>query len=344
MQRELRGLGCPAPAYVVRGPGTTEEQQRELGFPFGVPALLDIAQAGVAMHAPATIYTNLAAAEHLGAVLRRLRAPAERGLSSLLPAGLQAMVAERVEPPPLVPVHIPGQRLEALPAGLAAPPLRRRSTGLPCHPGVSEWGDIMGHTAGVAAGLEAGMAVVALRDAVAPPTLVCVLAAALALQRHYVTPHDMQTLPERLQRPAEPLGGWAPRVEEDEGEDEEESWGQEEAGQPLCADVWGDEAVIEALRAGGAGSSPPGGDAVARRVARRAAHYRWNGSQLLRAMPGGRSRVCPPPDSRRRLVEMMHGRLGHLGVRRTLALLQGIGGTACGKTCRRSCGSAARAT
>ncbi|PNH10900.1 hypothetical protein TSOC_002297, partial [Tetrabaena socialis] len=78
MQRELRGLGCPAPAYVVQGPGTTEEQQRELGFPFGVPALLDIAQAGVAMHAPATIYTNLAAAEHLGAVLRRLRAPAER--------------------------------------------------------------------------------------------------------------------------------------------------------------------------------------------------------------------------------------------------------------------------
>ncbi|PNH10904.1 hypothetical protein TSOC_002298 [Tetrabaena socialis] len=150
----------------------------------------------------------------------------------------------------------------------------------------------------------------------------------------------MQTLPERLQRPVEPLGGWAPRVDEDE-----ESWvaralvqrhpgsalaialttgladaaeGHEEAGQPLCADVWGDETVIEALRAGGACSSPPGGDAVARRVARRAAHYRWDGSQLLRAMPGGR----PPPDSRRRLVEMMHSRLGHLGVRRTLALLQ----------------------
>ncbi|PNH03441.1 Retrovirus-related Pol polyprotein from transposon [Tetrabaena socialis] len=312
MQRELRGLGCPVPAYVVQGPGTTEEQQRGLGFPFGVPALLDIAQAGVAMHAPATIYTNLAAAEHLGAVLRRLRAPAERGLSSLLPAGLQAMVAERVEPPPLVPAS--GSRR------CRRASLRRRSGG-----GVSEWGDIMGHRAGVAAGLEAGMAVVALRDAVAPPTLVCVLAAALALQRHYVTPHDMQTLPERLQRPAEPLGGRHPGSAlaialttglADAAE------GQEEAGQPLCAEVWGDEVVIEALRAGGAGSSPPGGDAVARRVARRAAHYRWDGSQLLRAMPGGRSRVCPPPDSRRRLVEMMHGRLGHLGVRRTLALLQ----------------------
>ncbi|PNH09774.1 Pro-Pol polyprotein, partial [Tetrabaena socialis] len=336
MQRELRGLGCPAPAYIVQGTGTTEEQQRAFGFPFGVPALLDIAQTGVAMHALATIYTNLAAAEHLGAVLRRLRAPAGRGLSSLLPAGLQAMVAERVEPPPLVPVHTPGQRIEALPAGLTEPPLRRRSTDLPCHPGVSEWEDIMGHRAGVAAGLAAGLAVVALRDAVAPPTLVCVLATALALQRHYVTPHDMQSLPERLQRPAEPLGGWAPREE-----DEEESWvaralvqrhpgsalaialtmgladaaeGQEEAGQPLCADVWGDEAVIEALRAGGAGGRPPGGDAAARRVARRAAHYRWDGSQLLRAMPGGRSRVCPPPDARRRLVEVMHGRLGHLGL------------------------------
>ncbi|PNH05362.1 Retrovirus-related Pol polyprotein from transposon [Tetrabaena socialis] len=192
MQRELRGVGCPAPAYVVQGPGTTEEQQRDLGFPFGVPALLDIAQAGVAMHAPATIYTNLAAAEHLGAVLRRLHAPAERRLSSLLPAGLQAMVRSACS-------RLRSRLCTSQASGswrCKRASLSRRAGG-----GVSEWEDIMGHRAGVVAGLEAGVAVVALRDAVAPPTLVYVLGAALALQHHYVSPHDMQTLPERLQRP-----------------------------------------------------------------------------------------------------------------------------------------------
>ncbi|PNH08223.1 Pro-Pol polyprotein [Tetrabaena socialis] len=237
---------------------------------------------GVAMHAAAAIYTKLAAAEHLGAVLRRTRAPPERGLSCLLPAGLQAMVAERVEPLPLVPVHVPGQRLEALPAGLAAPPFRRRSSGLPC----VKWEDIMGHSAGVADGLPTGGAVVALRDAVALPTL----------------RHPGSALAIAL---TTGLAG----VAED----------QEDADKPLCGDVWRDVPVLEALSAG---CGVPGGDVAARRVARRAAHYRWEGVQLLRAMPGGRSRVCPPPDARWRLVEAMHGRLGHLGVRRTLALLQ----------------------
>ncbi|PNH08221.1 PHD and RING finger domain-containing protein 1 [Tetrabaena socialis] len=323
---EPGGSGGSGSARCCSGP--------DLGLPFGLPVVLGIVQMGVAMHAAAAIYTKLAAAEHLGAVLRRTRAPPERGLSCLLPAGLQAMVAERVEPLPLVPVHVPGQRLEALPAGLAAPPFRRRSSGLPC----VKWEDIMGHSAGVADGLPTGGAVVALRDAVALPTLVSVMASALALQRHYIAPHDMQTLPEQLQRPPLPLGGGA--------DDDDESLiacallqrhpgsalaialttglagvaeDQEDADKPLCGDVWRDVPVLEALSAG---CGVPGGDVAARRVARRAAHYRWEGVQLLRAMPGGRSRVCPPPDARWRLVEAMHGRLGHLGVRRTLALLR----------------------
>ncbi|PNH02897.1 hypothetical protein TSOC_011081 [Tetrabaena socialis] len=74
---------------------------------------------------------------------------------------------------------------------------------------------------------------------------------------------------------------------------------QEDADQTLCGDVWRDGPVLEALRAG---CGIPGGDVAARRGARRAAHYRWEDTQLLRAMPGGRSRVCPPPDARRRLV------------------------------------------
>ncbi|PNH01236.1 Retrovirus-related Pol polyprotein from transposon [Tetrabaena socialis] len=315
-QRELRRQGCPAPAYIVQGPGTTYEQQQDLGLPFGLPVVLDIVQTGVAMHAAAAIYTNLAAAEHLGAW----------GCKLWWRSGSSRFRWCRCT--------YPGSAWRRCQRGWRR---RRSGGGLPaCR--VSEWEDIMGHSAGVADGLPTGVAVVALRDAVAPPTLVSVMASALALQRHYVTPHDMQTLPEQLQRPPLPLGGGA--------DDDDESLiacallqrhpgsalavalttvlagvaeDQEDADQPLCGDVWRDAPVLEALRAG---CGVPGGDVAARRVARRAAHYRWEGAQLLRAMPGGRSRVCPPPDARRRLVEAMHGRLGHLGVRRTLALLQ----------------------
>ncbi|PNH01149.1 hypothetical protein TSOC_012976 [Tetrabaena socialis] len=160
-------------------------------------------------------------------------------------------------------------------------------------------------TAGMADGLPTGVAVVALRDAVALPTL---------------------TLPEQLQRPPLPLGGG--------DDDDDESLiacallkrhpgsalavalttvlagvaeDQEDADQPLCGDVWRDVPVLVALSAG---CGVPGGDVAARRVARRAAHYRWEGVQLLRAMPGGRSRVCPPPDAQWQLVEAMHGRQG----------------------------------
>ena len=61
---------------------------------------------------------------------------------------------------------------------------------------------------------------------------------------------------------------------------------------------------------------------VARRVKRRAASYRWDGTQLLRLMVNGASRVCPPPAARRGIVTATHSRLGHLGIRRTFALLQ----------------------
>ncbi|GFR46307.1 hypothetical protein Agub_g7871 [Astrephomene gubernaculifera] len=87
---------------------------------------------------------------------------------------------------------------------------------------------------------------------------------------------------------------------------------------PLCMDVWDDKPVIEALRAGDAAS---GGAMGLRRVARRAARYRWDGVQLLLLVHGGRARVCPPPAARLALAEATH-KVGHYGVKRTLALLR----------------------
>jgi transposase InsO family protein len=90
------------------------------------------------------------------------------------------------------------------------------------------------------------------------------------------------------------------------------------------ADVWEDAEVMALLRAGavGAGGAGAGGAEASRRAARRAVGYRWDAGQLLRCMPDGRTCVCPPPDQRLALTRTVHERTGHLGVRRTLALLQ----------------------
>ena len=94
---------------------------------------------------------------------------------------------------------------------------------------------------------------------------------------------------------------------------------QEVSAQPQCPDVWSDEPVMEALRSG---AEMARGGEDARRIARRAASYRWDGTQLLRVMANGGQRVCPPPGARLEIVGAVHRQLGHLGVRRTLALLQ----------------------
>ena len=76
---------------------------------------------------------------------------------------------------------------------------------------------------------------------------------------------------------------------------------------------------MEVLRSG---AEMARGGEDARRIGRRAASYRWDGTQLLRVMANGGQRVCPPPGARLEIVGAVHRQLGHLGVRRTLALLQ----------------------
>jgi hypothetical protein len=105
------------------------------------------------------------------------------------------LVAQRAGALPHCTVHIPGQRLEALPVDLSAAPLRRVLGDVPCYPDVEEWERIFGHRCGVATGLPTDLVVRALSEPVAPPTVACVvLASAFALQQHYGTPHDTHAL------------------------------------------------------------------------------------------------------------------------------------------------------
>ncbi|GLI63656.1 hypothetical protein VaNZ11_006693 [Volvox africanus] len=85
-------------------------------------------------------------------------------------------------------------------------------------------------------------------------------------------------------------------------------------------DVWRDASTLAFLRGAPAGVTEEDGR-PARRVLRRAALYRWAGDQLLRALSDGSTRVCPPPEDREAIVQRVHA-VAHLGIRRTLALVQ----------------------
>ncbi|GLC33906.1 hypothetical protein PLESTF_000189600 [Pleodorina starrii] len=84
-------------------------------------------------------------------------------------------------------------------------------------------------------------------------------------------------------------------------------------------DVWLDASTLAHLQGAPAGVGTDG--RPERRVLRRAALYRWTGDQLLRACSDGSTRVCPPPDAREAIVRQVHA-VAHLGIRRTLALVQ----------------------
>ena len=345
LQRLMQERKCPPPTYLLQGPHTTQQAQEIEGQPFGVPVPLDLVQMGVARHTACAVYSNLATAEHLACIVKRMRPAADRSLERLLEPGRLPAVATCLQPPPFVPVHVPGSRLVVLPEVLTEPPVVPSPGAPQCFPTMQEWERILGHGASVAAGLPDALALTTLCSAVTPPLVAAILASALALQRHYVTPHDTHTPPPRWLPAADsmPLGG---SDDPDAGLEGLESHmarnlmqrqlgsdlvisfttllaataeAQETAGDP---DVWEDAPVMALLQQSGTAAGGTADGTVARRVKRRAASYRWDGTQLLRLMVNGASRVCPPPAARRGIVTATHSRLGHLGIRRTFALLQ----------------------
>jgi hypothetical protein len=85
-------------------------------------------------------------------------------------------------------------------------------------------------------------------------------------------------------------------------------------------DVWLDASTLAHLPGASVGVAVEEGQPE-RRVLRRAALYRSTGGQLLRACRDGSVRICPPPNDREGIVRQVHA-VAHLGIRRTLALVQ----------------------
>ncbi len=94
----------------------------------------------------------------------------------------------------------------------------------------------------------------------------------------------------------------------------------ERRSSPTCPDIWTDGNTLAYLRRGKVDPAWP--PAEARRVARRARHYRMQGQRLLRVMPLSHHRVVPAPEERNQLIRRVHEETGHFGVRRTTALLR----------------------
>lgn len=84
-------------------------------------------------------------------------------------------------------------------------------------------------------------------------------------------------------------------------------------------DVWMDQSTIDLLAGGGLHGSHS--KVEVQRVTRRAKHYRYTSDGLFRLMADGRWRLVPHPRERMDLILSTHRKNGHLGVRRTVALL-----------------------
>jgi RNase H-like domain found in reverse transcriptase/Reverse transcriptase (RNA-dependent DNA polymerase)/Integrase zinc binding domain/PHD-finger/Integrase core domain/C-5 cytosine-specific DNA methylase len=85
------------------------------------------------------------------------------------------------------------------------------------------------------------------------------------------------------------------------------------------ADIWHDEATLQYLRAAKFALNTP--EIEQRRILRRAKLYRFVAASLHRLMKDGSHRIVPPCADRISVVQQIHARTGHFGVKRTRHLV-----------------------
>eukprot|EP00878_Enallax_costatus_P000909 GHUV01001039.1.p1 GENE.GHUV01001039.1~~GHUV01001039.1.p1 ORF type:complete len:2125 (+),score=442.77 GHUV01001039.1:122-6376(+) len=83
------------------------------------------------------------------------------------------------------------------------------------------------------------------------------------------------------------------------------------------ADVWLDQPVLQVLRNNHSAGTQQG--VVDNRARRRANSYYFSGDQLVRRFPDGSTRIVPQPIERAKLIQDLHHRYGHYGIRKTAA-------------------------
>ncbi len=333
------------PAFVLAYPG--DHREVELGL--GSPVVLDAAQCGHGQHSVVSVWTNLADVGHLRCVVRAHAAVhAAPAVAGLLPARV-IPVATSPLPAPHLQCDVPGQPVHVLPG---EPPLRdvqllHKGDPRPTALQAAELERVVGILPGSSADprTPAGVQCDAVCSGIPVHVAHHVLAWSEALQRAYVTPHQMAVLPPRVvpgqqhggealavgaAGPAPPRGATVLALAANRSADSamhavhvaEVTEQQEQVAQGDVAlrDIWVDEAALSYLQQQHTGGKVLTPEERAR-VLRRVAHYRWQGNKLYKRMADGTLREVPPPGQRRELIERTHDRLGHFGVRRTLGLL-----------------------
>ncbi len=118
-----------------------------------------------------------------------------------------ALLSPRSWSPCPHPRRAPGRRTCHLHRPPAAQPAWRH----PCHLTVTDWEAALDHAPGAADGLPPDIDIPALRQPLSPRSATFLLAFAITLECHEVTPHDTHAHPpQRVAPPALPLGGGSP--------------------------------------------------------------------------------------------------------------------------------------
>ena len=94
----------------------------------------------------------------------------------------------------------------------------------------------------------------------------------------------------------------------------------QDAGREQDADVWSNQPVMQLLTAASPSQAQHG--TVDKQARRRAASYFFSGDKLCKRFPDSSTHVMPAPADKTAIIQALHQRMGHFGIRRTAALLR----------------------
>ncbi len=346
------------PAYLLEnvnfkdGAPAAQQAYVEVTQQLGHPHVLDAAQFNSLAHRLRYFWTNMATPVQLAAALRQVRR--QPGLAVqpiMLPMRVcQPVTTTHPASAGYWPANTPGQARSCWPTLMASEQSRAfrpnqggavlRQDGTWDEPAAVERERAMGYYTDdtAAPGVSELDRRKILGNAMDMNTLQCIMAAALAWNAflhkphlHAATPAHVCTLlapthPPLSSTPAShpPAGGGysALTLRQQQAAGEQQVMNatliftaQISEG---AKDIWQDGAAMHFLQHGGYPQDTTENEK--RRIRKRTASYSWSGGNLLRTMQDGTTRLVPPLADRADIVRKVHG-LGHLGVRRTTALV-----------------------
>jgi hypothetical protein len=299
----------------------------------GRHVVVDAVQHGSYAHRVRAIWTNVASTEQLQQALGKHKPPPCRKVDDILNEGRTAPVAQHSDRWPRCQVNVAGRPMRALPTVMAHPYSYAYRVGQPgqmintdnstSQPTVEEKERALGYATGAtaAAGVTERQREELLGRCMDAWCMQAIWATIAALQRHQVT---VALVGQQFIHgdESEPCTGLV--------QDSLHSGASNKDSLLGNMDVWEDHATMNYLQTGQLQGLPA---KEKTRIRRRAALFQWrqivdegasgegSSGKLIRIMPDLTTRIVPQPQSRLELVEEMHCRSGHFGMRRTMGLL-----------------------